>query len=29
MEYEHEFTMEELAQCVAYFEKVCGELAAG
>lgn len=29
MEYEHKFTMEELAQCVAYFEKVCGELVAG
>jgi sugar phosphate isomerase/epimerase len=29
MEYEHKYTMEELAQCVAYFEKVCGELVAG
>jgi sugar phosphate isomerase/epimerase len=29
MEYEHAFTMPELAQCVAYFDKVCGELAGG
>jgi sugar phosphate isomerase/epimerase len=29
MEYEYKFTMPELAQCVAYFNKVCGELAAG
>jgi sugar phosphate isomerase/epimerase len=27
MEYEHKFTMPELAQCVAYFDKVCAELA--
>ena len=26
IEYEHEFTMPELAQCVAYFDKVAGEL---
>jgi sugar phosphate isomerase/epimerase len=29
MEYEHPFTMPELAQCVAYFDKVAGELAGG
>ena len=27
MEYEHQFTMRDLSECVAYFEKVCGELA--
>jgi len=27
MEYEHEFTMRELAECVAYFDKVAAELA--
>jgi sugar phosphate isomerase/epimerase len=29
MEYEHHFTMPELAQCVTYFDKVAGELAGG
>jgi sugar phosphate isomerase/epimerase len=29
MEYEHHYTMPELAQCVAYFDKVAGELAGG
>jgi sugar phosphate isomerase/epimerase len=29
MEYEHAFTMPELAECVAYFDKVAGELAEG
>jgi len=29
MEYEHSFTMPELAQCVAYFDKIAAELAAG
>ena len=29
MEYEHAFTMTELAQCVAYFDKVAAELAKG
>jgi sugar phosphate isomerase/epimerase len=29
MEYEHRFTMPELAQCVAYFDKVAAELAGG
>ncbi len=29
MEYEHRFTMPELAQCVEYFDKVAAELAAG
>jgi sugar phosphate isomerase/epimerase len=29
MEYEHSFTMPELAQCVAYFDKVAAELAGG
>ena len=29
MEYESPFTMPELAQCVAYFNKVAGELAGG
>jgi sugar phosphate isomerase/epimerase len=29
MEYEHEFTMRDLSECVAYFEKVCEELAKG
>jgi sugar phosphate isomerase/epimerase len=28
MEYEHQFTMPELAECVKYFERVAGELAA-
>jgi sugar phosphate isomerase/epimerase len=27
MEYEHQFTMRELAECVAYFDKVAAELA--
>ena len=27
MEYEHEYTMHELAECVAYFDKVAAELA--
>ncbi len=27
MEYEHKFTMPELAQCVAYFDKVAAELS--
>jgi sugar phosphate isomerase/epimerase len=27
MEYEHRFTMPELAECVAYFDKVAAELA--
>src|SRR5262245_30778983 len=27
MEYEHKFTMPELAECVTYFDKVAGELA--
>jgi sugar phosphate isomerase/epimerase len=26
MEYEHKFTMDELKECVTYFEKVCGDL---
>jgi sugar phosphate isomerase/epimerase len=26
MEYEHKFTMDDLKECVTYFEKVCGEL---
>jgi sugar phosphate isomerase/epimerase len=29
MEYEHAFTMRDLAQCVAYFDKIAGQLAAG
>jgi sugar phosphate isomerase/epimerase len=29
MEYEHKFTMPELAECVAYFDKVAGELTKG
>jgi sugar phosphate isomerase/epimerase len=29
MEYEYHFTMPELAQCVAYFDKVAAELAGG
>lgn len=29
MEYEHQFTMRELAECVTYFDKVAAELAAG
>lgn len=29
MEYEYRFTMPELAECVAYFDKTAGELAAG
>jgi sugar phosphate isomerase/epimerase len=29
MEYEHQFTMADLAQCVAYFDKVAVELAGG
>jgi sugar phosphate isomerase/epimerase len=29
MEYEHRFTMPELAQCVAYFDQVAAELAGG
>jgi sugar phosphate isomerase/epimerase len=27
MEYEHHYTMPELAECVAYFDKVCADLA--
>jgi sugar phosphate isomerase/epimerase len=26
MEYEHKFTMDDLKECVTYFEKVCGDL---
>jgi hypothetical protein len=29
MEYEYSFTMYDLAQCVAYFDKVAGELVGG
>jgi sugar phosphate isomerase/epimerase len=29
MEYEYRFTMPELAQCVAYFDKVAAELSGG
>lgn len=29
MEYEYRFTMPELAQCVAYFNKIAGDLAGG